>query len=82
MMLRTNWYTPVHPQISAVQDTGASLGSPGAVEWAYVSELTCAGWGRDIERWFIYPGIKCMYLNILTHNEHRQTQWPLFTVDL
>lgn len=70
MMLRTNWYTPVHPQISAVQDTGASLGSPGAVEWTYVSELTCSGWGRDIQRWFIYPGIKCMYLNILAHNEH------------
>lgn len=70
MMLRTNWYTPVHPQISAVQDTGTSLGSPGAVEWTYVSELTCSGWGRDIERWFIYPGIKCMYLNILAHNEH------------
>lgn len=62
MMLRTNWYTPVHPQISAVQDTG--------VEWTYVSELTCSGWGRDTEKWFIYPGIKCMYLNILAHNEH------------
>lgn len=43
MMLRTNWYTPVHPQISAVQDTGASLGSPGAVEWTYVSELLWVG---------------------------------------
>lgn len=70
MMLETNWYTPVYPQLSGVQDTDASLGSPGAAEWTCVSELTCAGWGRDMERWFIYPGIKCMYLNILTHNGH------------